>query len=93
MRTAVVALGDIEILGQGPHDVETASTLAQEVRRQLGSERKAGTAVENVQDRRHLAPVEKNFNRARGVPHDVPEQFAEDQLSRTEPIEAQSSVT
>jgi hypothetical protein len=48
VRTAVVALGDIEIVSQGPYDVESAPTLAEKVRGQLRSEREAGAAIENV---------------------------------------------
>ena len=77
MRPAVVTLGDIEIVSQGPYDVEPASTLAEKVRRQLRSERETGPAIENVQNRSGFAPVEHDFNWPRGVTHDVTKQLAE----------------
>jgi hypothetical protein len=80
MRTAVVALGDVEIVSQGPYDVEPAPTLAKEVRRQLGNECEARSTIENVQDRGGFAPVEHDFNRSRREADDVTEQFAEYEL-------------
>ena len=80
MRTAVVALGDVEIVSQGPYNVEPAATLAKQVRRQLGNECEAWSTIEHVQDRGEFAPVEHDFNGSRREAHDVTEQFAEYEL-------------
>jgi hypothetical protein len=93
VRTAVVALGDVEIVGQGPYDVESASPLAEEIRGQLGSQREAWPAIENVQDRGGVAPVEHDFDWSRGVAHDVTEQLAEYELGRVQAVRGQPAVT
>jgi len=82
VASAVRATRDIQIADQRADDEEPAAGVAHDVLGQTRVVRKAGTAIERVQDRYVTTDVERERNLTAAVANDVAEQFAEDEFGQ-----------
>ena len=84
MAASVGAADHVKVLRETRDQKQAATGLAEDIGWQPGGEFEPGAAVEHVDDRHIVIPLEKHVDRARSIANRVTDQLGDDQFRERE---------